>query len=420
MTFINVTTLMDAINDLIRRFESKKPQIVFEWNDSETSAKGWVVINSLKGGAAGGGTRMRTGVTYHEVLSLAKTMEIKFSVAGPAIGGAKSGIDFDPNSPLKKNVLKRWYKAVIPLLKHYYGTGGDMNVDEIDEVIPFTEEHGLWHPQEGIVVGHFNPKDSEKIKKIGQLRLGVSTVIANAKLSPSIEKKYGVADMITGYGVAQSVIQYYLAQGVDYVNKSVIIQGWGNVGAAAGFYLAQAGFLIKAIIDKSGAVINEDGFNFNKVRNLLVDRENKVLTDKNLISFEEGNKKIWDIPADVFIPAAGSRLVTGDQLRKLVNNNLEVIASGANVPFKDHEIFYGETLKKADELVTVIPDFIANCGMARTFAYLMSDNPEVSSSAIFSDVQQKIKEAISEVLSKNKTGRHFTQTALEIAIKKLL
>ena len=52
MTFINVTTIMDAINDLIRRFESKKPQIVFEWNDSETSAKGWVVINSLKGGAA--------------------------------------------------------------------------------------------------------------------------------------------------------------------------------------------------------------------------------------------------------------------------------------------------------------------------------------------------------------------------------
>ena len=46
---------MDTINDLIQRFESKKPQIVFEWNDSETTAKGWVVINSLRGGAAGGG-----------------------------------------------------------------------------------------------------------------------------------------------------------------------------------------------------------------------------------------------------------------------------------------------------------------------------------------------------------------------------
>jgi glutamate dehydrogenase/leucine dehydrogenase len=44
-------------------------------------------------------------------------MEVKFSVSGPAIGGAKSGINFDPNDPEKKGVLQRWYKAVSPLLK---------------------------------------------------------------------------------------------------------------------------------------------------------------------------------------------------------------------------------------------------------------------------------------------------------------
>jgi glutamate dehydrogenase/leucine dehydrogenase len=31
------------------------------------------------------------------------------------IGGAKSGINFDPNDPEKKGVLQRWYKAVSPL-----------------------------------------------------------------------------------------------------------------------------------------------------------------------------------------------------------------------------------------------------------------------------------------------------------------
>ena len=36
-------------------FEQKKPEIVFEWQDTETSAKGWIVINSLRGGAAAGG-----------------------------------------------------------------------------------------------------------------------------------------------------------------------------------------------------------------------------------------------------------------------------------------------------------------------------------------------------------------------------
>ena len=54
-------------------FEQKKPEIVFEWQDTETSARGWIVINSLRGGAAAGGTRMRIGVTRNEVLALAKT-----------------------------------------------------------------------------------------------------------------------------------------------------------------------------------------------------------------------------------------------------------------------------------------------------------------------------------------------------------
>ena len=147
---------------LLKKFENKRPEIVFEWKDSETEAEGWVVINSLRGGAAGGGTRMRKGLDKREVESLAKTMEVKFTVAGPAIGGAKSGINFDPKDPRKEGVLRRWYAAVTPLLKHYYGTGGDLNVDEIHEVIPITEDCGVWHPQEGVFNGHFQPRDRQK------------------------------------------------------------------------------------------------------------------------------------------------------------------------------------------------------------------------------------------------------------------
>ena len=103
---------------------------------------------------------MRPGLDRREVESLAKTMEVKFTVSGPPIGGAKSGINFDPADPRKLGVLKRWYSAVAPLLQNYYGTGGDLNVDEIHEVIPITESYGLWHPQEGVVNGHFQPSAS--------------------------------------------------------------------------------------------------------------------------------------------------------------------------------------------------------------------------------------------------------------------
>ena len=91
----------------LKAFEAQAPEIVFTWQDRETEAEGWVVINSLRNGAAGGGTRMRKGCTQKEVLSLAKTMEIKFRVCGPPIGGAKSGINFDPEDPRKGGVLKR-------------------------------------------------------------------------------------------------------------------------------------------------------------------------------------------------------------------------------------------------------------------------------------------------------------------------
>ncbi len=183
---------MPCLKDLIKEYESKSPEITFEWNDSETSAKGWVVINSMRGGASGGGTRMREGLTLHEVTSLAKTMEVKFTVSGPQIGGAKSGIDFNPNDPRKKEVLQRWFKVVSPLLRSYYGTGGDMNIDEAKDVVPVTESYGLWHPQEGIVEGHFSPNKSIKISKIGQLRLGVPMIIANRDFTPDFNEKFTI------------------------------------------------------------------------------------------------------------------------------------------------------------------------------------------------------------------------------------
>ena len=193
---------------LLQKFEEKSPEIVFHWRDSETEAEGWTVINSLRGGAAGGGTRMRVGLDQNEVLSLAKTMEVKFTVSGPPIGGAKSGINFDPRDPRKKGVLQRWYRAVSPLLKSYYGTGGDMNVDELNEVIPITEESGVWHPQEGVFNGHFSPTEADKINRIGQLRQGVIKVVENPIYSPDVQRKYTVADLITGFGVSEAVRHY--------------------------------------------------------------------------------------------------------------------------------------------------------------------------------------------------------------------
>jgi glutamate dehydrogenase/leucine dehydrogenase len=378
------------------------------------------VINSLRGGAAGGGTRMRKGLDMNEVLSLAKTMEVKFSVSGPAIGGAKSGINFDPNDPRKKGVLQRWYKAVSPLLKSYYGTGGDLNVDEIHEVIPFTEECGVWHPQEGVFNGHFKPTEADKINRIGQLRQGVIKVIENPKFSPDVLRKYTVADMITGFGVAEAVRHYYNIYGGDVVGKKAIVQGFGNVGSAAAFYLAEMGAKVVGIIDRDGGVINEEGFSFDEIRRLFLNKDGNKLVAQNMIPFAEINKKIWTLGADIFAPCAASRLVTKDQIDSLIANGLDVISCGANVPFADKEIFFGPIMEETDSKVSLVPDFISNCGMARVFAYFMEKKVQMTDEAIFYDISETIKKALDKAHALNSDKKNISATAFEIALKQLV
>ncbi|MEP3386552.1 MAG: Glu/Leu/Phe/Val dehydrogenase dimerization domain-containing protein [Reichenbachiella sp.] len=408
------------MKELLNKFEAKQPEIVFEWKDAETEAEGWVVINSLRGGAAGGGTRMRKGLNKREVESLAKTMEIKFSISGPPIGGAKSGINFDPADPRKEGVLQRWYAAVMPLLKYYYGTGGDLNVDEIHEVIPITEDHGIWHPQEGVFTGHFHPTEAQKVNRIGQLRQGVIKIIEDEKYTPDIFKKYTVADMITGYGVSEAVRHYYNLWSGDIASKKAIIQGWGNVGAAAAFYLAQMGVKVVGIIDRAGGLIKEEGFTFEEIKTLFVNRNGNQLNSPDVIPFEEINAKVWDLKAEIFIPAAASRLITQDQLDRMVNSGLEVISCGANVPFADEAIFYGPISEHADQHVSVIPDFIANCGMARVFAYLMSGEVDMTDDGIFSDTSSIIGKALEAIHRQNKERTLLTNTAFENSLGQLV
>lgn len=410
------------MKELLKKYEQKQPEIVFNWKDPETEAEGWTVINSLRGGAAGGGTRMRKGLDMNELLSLAKTMEVKFTVSGPSIGGAKSGINFDPNDPRKRGVLERWYKAVTPLLKHYYGTGGDLNVDADKDVIPITEDCGVWHPQEGIFNGHFKPTEADKINRIGQLRLGVIKIIEDQKYSPDLSKKYTIADMLTGYGVAMAVKHYYSIYGGSISGKRAVVQGFGNVGAAAAFYLTQLGAKVIGIIDKHGGLINEEGFTMDEMTDLFVNKDGNKLVSNHLIPFEEMNQKVWTLNAEIFVPAAASRLVSKEQISQMISSGLEVISPGANVPFADKEIFFGPIMEFTDSQVSLLPDFISNCGIARVFAYLMEARQSLpmQDAAIFNDTSETIKKALLSTYNKNNSKKEICKTAFEIALKQLI
>ncbi|GIW22407.1 MAG: amino acid dehydrogenase [Candidatus Sericytochromatia bacterium] len=400
----------------LRNFESENPEIVFYWKDKKTEAEGWLVINSLKNGAAGGGTRMRKGLNLDEVISLAKTMEIKFTISGPNIGGAKSGINFDPNDSRKKEVLERWFNACVPLLKNYYGTGGDLNVDEVREILPITSQLGLLHPQEGIVKGHFKAKKEKRARIIKQLQYWIKKELDDDFLK---KNKINISDMITGYGVATSILNYYKIWGSDLKNKRVIIQGFGNVGGATAYYLSKFGASIVGLTDHEGGILIEKGLNFQEIKELFINRKNNLIKHEKKLPKTEIDKIFWNTKVDVFVPAAGSRLINKEKIDRLLENGLELISCGANVPFDDKEIFFGETSLYVDNKISVIPDFIANCGIARLFAFLMEERENIDDEIIFQDVSNTIEKALLEIHNINKSKIKISQIAMEIALKKI-
>ena len=142
-------------------------------------------------------------------------------------------------------------------------------------------------------------------------------------------KKYAVADMITGYGVSESVKHFYeIFKSTSLEGKRTIIQGWGNVASAAAYYLALNGAKIVGIIDRDGGIIDQDGLSLRQVEELFSDKKGNKLNAEEMISFDEANVKIWDLEAEIFIPGAASKIVSRSQIIRLMDKGLETISCG--------------------------------------------------------------------------------------------
>ena len=228
--------------------------------------------------------------------------------------------------------------------------------------------------------------------------------------------------MLTGYGVAEAVKHYYTIYGGSIQDKKAVVQGFGNVGSAAAFYLTQLGAKVVGIIDRDGGLINEEGFSMDEMTVLFLSKDGNKLVAENMIPFHEINQSIWSLSAEIFIPAAASRLVSRDQISQMISSGLEVISPGANVPFADKEIFFGPIMEFTDSQVSLLPDFISNCGIARVFAYLMESRVKLpmQDEAIFKDTSETIRKALLNTFEKNTSKKEICKTAFEIALKQLI
>jgi glutamate dehydrogenase/leucine dehydrogenase len=408
-----------------QQFFERAPALVVEWSDRETDAVGWLAIDSLRGGAAGGGTRMRADATREEAVFLAKTMGVKFQVCGPEIGGGKSVIRFDPTKypGAKKGVLERWYRHIGPYLKLCYGTGGDVNVDEVSEATEITRRVlGIGHPQEGICRGHTWGDGESVEEKVRRLHVGCESKILLPDLPGPREGSWMIADVVTGYGVCRALEAYYRHRGEGLEGKRVIVEGLGAVGAFAAYYLEMLGAVLvsASTYDRKTKMVrvicDEKGLN---AKDVICSRDGTTLPKPGRghpqITASPSGDEVFDVQADIFVPAATSHTLTASRLKKIAKSGVEVLSCGANNPFaykassRTLSAWVRDMLvlqREADKKFAVIPDFVANCGMARTFAYLMTAGGSTHEAAILGDSGAMIDAAMDRLMSghKKRTG----------------
>ena len=82
--------------------------------------------------------------------------------------------------------------------------------------------------KKGSFLATFSPTKPKEVRRIGNLRQGVSQAVEDPAISPDVNRKIRVADLITGYGVSESVRHFYDLHGGDASRAKKL---WSKVGA---------------------------------------------------------------------------------------------------------------------------------------------------------------------------------------------
>jgi len=310
------------------------------------------------------------GIRYHHEVSLdlfkalAAEMTWKTAIAEIPFGGAKGGIAIDPRQygkeELESITLRFMYK-----LKNLIGPNIDIPAPDVGtnaEIMAlmyrqYSDGERERHHLRGIVTG----KD---------VRIGGSEGRSKA----------------TGQGVAYCIEDYYAEKGESVRGKTFTLQGFGNVGSATAEILGSMGARLLAVNDAEGTIYNGDGID---VPALLAHVQDPKNLHRSVVGFPGAHRieksALWDVSADMLIPAALGGEITADVAERL---KVKLIAEGAN----------GPTTPDADKVLSrrgidLIPDIIANAGGVTVSYYEWIQNKRMESWTE-AEVNQKLEHAM--------------------------
>jgi len=358
------------------------PLMSLTWTDHVTGRHGYLVVDRLVRGVSSGGLRMRRGCTLDEVAGLARGMTMKealhYNPQGRYIplGGAKGGIDCDPQDPEAYGVLVRYLRAMRPYIESFWTTGEDLGLTQ-DLVDRAAAEAGLVSSIQA-VYPLLDDETAARRRLADAFAVDVDGI--------------GLDELVGGCGVAESVLATLDRAGVPYEGTRVSVQGLGTMGGATARFLARAGLRVVAVADVKGTVANPDGLD---VEALLAARDAYGTVDRSAL--REGDRELpgdaWlSAEAEVLVPAAVSYAVDAAN-QELVTARW--IVEAANMP----------VLPDAEELlarrgITVLPDVVVNSGTNAWWWWTLFGDIDADADEAFAYTRRSMRALIDQMLAR--------------------
>lgn len=286
-----------------------------------------------------GGIRYDLDVNQEEVEALAALMTYKCSLVEVPFGGSKGGLIIDP---------KAW------------------SAEELEKITRrFTQElakRDLIHPSQNVPAPDVGTGEREMAWMADEYRrLNPTDLNAWACVTGKPVSKGGITGRTeaTGRGVKYALNAFFdcridlektgLTSGLK--GKRVIIQGLGNVGYHAALFLSQEdGAKITHVLERGGAIINEQGIDIPRLREHIIQSG----SIKGFPGFSDKGPELLEADADILIPAAMELVITEENAPRI---KTPIIIEAANGPISSN----ADKILIANNKI-IIPDLYANAG----------------------------------------------------------
>ena len=287
-----------------------------------------------------GGIRFSDEVNQDEVMALASLMTYKCAIVNVPFGGGKGGIKINPKkySAYELEKITRRYTSEL-VKKNFIGPGIDVPAPDYGtgerEMAWIVDTYASLKPGEIDAAGCVTGKPISQ----GGVR--------GRKEATGLGVFYGIREVCNMPDTMQKI-----GMSVGIKNKTVVVQGLGNVGYHSAKFFREAGAKVVAIAEFEGAIYKEEGINEEE---LFAHRKatGSILNFPGAINLAK-NTDALELPCDILIPAALENVINHQNADRVKAKLIGEAANGPLTPEADEIL--------AAKGIVVVPDMYLNAG----------------------------------------------------------